>query len=254
MKDIQMSHLALAKSFLVLLTIFLIHPTLIFAADAEHYSEETLISLDFDNKSLNQVLKEISWITGYSFVINKEYAEIKVTGTLKNVPLHQGLKEIIGKRSHTITYEPNKTVSLNIYKSSPPAPHIQNLMAVSTPATFTITPQPYNEVSAPSSAPSFEQNVSDLEMVQDDEIENQDELDTEYDQEYDDSEYAEEFDANYDDEGEVYKEYNDQYQRVKAMLKEERDGNTEDFDPYDDAIGTERSNDYQELDDYQEQY
>lgn len=146
MKNKRCYSVSLKKLLLVVLPwilIFCAGP--IHAADTEHYSEETLISLEFEDKTLNQILKEISWITGYSFVINKEYAELKVSGSLKDVPLHQGLKEIVGKHSHTITYEPNKKIMLNIYESAPPPPLFQN-MAELNPSLYTITPQNMDDI------------------------------------------------------------------------------------------------------------
>lgn len=144
MKNIRHTPFVRKKILLILYVFFLVYtnPIEVFAADSEHYSEETLISLDFENKSLKQVLKEISWATGYSFTINKEYSDLKISGSLNKVPLHQGLKEILGKHSHTITYEPNKTVSLSIYKSSPPAPFITDVTNLSVPSNYTtISPQ-----------------------------------------------------------------------------------------------------------------
>lgn len=133
-------HSSLPVLFWLFQALFLVNISFTSAAGPDHYSEETLISIDYEKTELGQVLKQISWITGYSFVINKEYAKLKVSGSLRDVPLHQSLKEIIGERSHTIIYEPNKTISLILYKSSPPAPYIQGVTEIYPPDSYTIIP------------------------------------------------------------------------------------------------------------------
>ena len=140
MKKIQRNHLLLPELLFAFIPFLFFLPILTHAADARHYSEETLISLYVEDKELRQVLKEISWVTGYSFVINREYAELKISTSLNNVTLHNGLKEIIGTRSHTITYEPDKTVLVAIYQSSPQAPQIQSITATSSGLDYTISP------------------------------------------------------------------------------------------------------------------
>lgn len=147
MKNTRRSFFLLHQLLTVLGLIFLIlaNPPSLSAAEKKHYSEETIISLNFENKTLNQVLKEISWVTGYSFVINKKYADLKVSVALDKVPLHQGLKEIVGNHSHTITYEPNKTISLTLYKSSPPAPPDKESTDLYSPLNYTIRPNKMDE-------------------------------------------------------------------------------------------------------------
>ena len=161
MKNIKLCLLSLLM-ILTHLAILNLPIRFIYAADQDHYSEETVISLNFKDKSLNQVLKEISWLTGYSFAINKEYADLKVSGSLKDVPLHQGLKEILGKRSHTITYEPNKTITLAIYQSSPPIPIIQNANKLySNPLNYMISPHSMGELNAEISNTDLKSGILD---------------------------------------------------------------------------------------------
>jgi outer membrane biosynthesis protein TonB len=74
-----------------------------------------VFSLDFKDKPLSQVLNQISRLTGAKFLINKEYAELKVTGSLKNVTVTQALREITAELNHTIIYEADDTISLVIY-------------------------------------------------------------------------------------------------------------------------------------------
>lgn len=90
------------------------------APAAEQGTTEVLFSIDFQDKPLKRALTEISWITGYSFLINREYADHKVSGKLENVTIHRGLKELVGDLNHTIIYEPDNTISLIIYDRSPP--------------------------------------------------------------------------------------------------------------------------------------
>ena len=167
MKNIKLCFLSFLMIFLIHLANLALPIHFIYAADQNHYSEETVISLNFKDKALNQVLKEISWLTGYSFAINKEYADLKVSGSLKDVPLHQGLKEILGKRSHTITYEPNKTITLAIYKSSPPTPIIQNANKLSSPFNYMISPKSMGELNTEIGNPdlksgTFDQDAEDF--------------------------------------------------------------------------------------------
>jgi hypothetical protein len=162
MKNIKLCLLSLLMIFLTYSAILTLPIHFIYAADQDHYSEETVISLNFKDKSLNQVLKEISWLTGYSFAVNKEYADLKVSGSLKDVPLHQGLKEILGKRSHTITYEPNKTITLAIYQSSPPIPIIQNANKLnSSPLNYIISPHSMGELNTENSNPDLKSGILD---------------------------------------------------------------------------------------------
>jgi type II secretory pathway component GspD/PulD (secretin) len=161
MKNIETRFSSFLMIFLVHLASLSSHIHFSYAADQNHYSEETIISLNFKDKSLDQVLKEISWLTGYSFAINKEYADLKVSGSLKDVPLHRGLKEILGKRSHTITYEPNKTVTLAIYKSSPSSPTIQNANKLSSPFNYMIGPENMGELNTEIVNPDLKNDIFD---------------------------------------------------------------------------------------------
>lgn len=82
---------------------------------AEDDPEQAVFSLDFKDKPLSQVLDQITRLTGTQFLVNKEYAELKVSGSLKDVTVIQGLREIMAEMNHTIIYEADQAISLVIY-------------------------------------------------------------------------------------------------------------------------------------------
>jgi hypothetical protein len=82
---------------------------------ADDDPEQAVFSLDFKDKPLSQVLNQISKLTGAKFLVNKEYAELKVSGSLRDVTVTKGLSEIMADLNHTIIYEPDHTISLVIY-------------------------------------------------------------------------------------------------------------------------------------------
>jgi hypothetical protein len=107
---------------------------------AEQSFDETVFSIEFQDKPLKRALTEISWITGYSFLMNREYAEYRITANLQDVTIHQGLKELIGDLNHTIIYEPDKTISLIIYAQSPPEV-VSNPLLVEAPLSSRVGSQ-----------------------------------------------------------------------------------------------------------------
>jgi len=78
-------------------------------------TEEPHISLNVKNKPLGDVLKIISEDTGYKFKLNNQWAGYPISASLKNMPLHQTLKRILGRLNHTIIYESDKRVNIVIY-------------------------------------------------------------------------------------------------------------------------------------------
>jgi hypothetical protein len=82
---------------------------------ADDDPEQAVFSLDFKDKPLSQVLDQITRLTGTQLMVNKEYAELKVSGSLKDVTVIQGLREIMAEMNHTIIYEADQTISLVIY-------------------------------------------------------------------------------------------------------------------------------------------
>ncbi|MGD9211929.1 MAG: hypothetical protein PVI90_14200 [Desulfobacteraceae bacterium] len=254
MKDIQQSYIFLLKILFTFLIILLLPPQLIHSADSDHYSEETVISFDFENTELSQVLKQISWVTGYSFVINREYADLQITASFDNVPLHQGLKEIIGKRSYTITYEPNKTVALAIYKSSPRAPYIQRIY--SSPRSnlnYTISPENIDdELPERFRRANFQDTTLQKPQLDQDQMDFQDEEDMRYDEEdpdySEDDQYYEEENADYPEDDQYYEEENADYPEDDQYYEEEN----ADY-PEDDQYYEEDNTDYAEEDQYYEE-
>lgn len=77
--------------------------------------EEPYISLIVKNKPLGDVLKKISADTGYKFKLNNQWSGYLVSATLENMPLHQVLKRILGRLSHTIIYDSDKSIHIVIY-------------------------------------------------------------------------------------------------------------------------------------------
>ena len=79
--------------------------------------EKALISYNFKDKPLKDVLKKISEVTGYKITLNEEWAELSVTANLKNLSIDESLKEVLRNSNNVvITNEKEKTISIIIYR------------------------------------------------------------------------------------------------------------------------------------------
>jgi hypothetical protein len=76
---------------------------------------EEKISLDVKNQPLGDVLEEISAETGYEFNIDESWTNLPVTASIKNEPLHVGLKRILRNFNNAVIYGSDGTIKIKIY-------------------------------------------------------------------------------------------------------------------------------------------
>ena len=84
-------------------------------ADCENSVAEEVISLDIKNQPLGDVLEDISAETGYEFSIDESWANIPVTATIRNQPLHMGLKRILRNFNSAVIYGSDRVIKIKIY-------------------------------------------------------------------------------------------------------------------------------------------
>lgn len=85
-------------------------------ANCENSIAEELISLDIKNKPLGEVLEDISAETGYQFSIDESWNDFPVTASIKNEPLHRGLKRILRNLNNAVIYGSDGTIKIKIYE------------------------------------------------------------------------------------------------------------------------------------------
>ena len=76
---------------------------------------DELITLDITKKPLGEVLDEISEETGYLFHIDEGWDSFPVTASIKNEPLHKGLKRILRNLNTAVIYGADQTINIRIY-------------------------------------------------------------------------------------------------------------------------------------------
>ena len=84
-------------------------------ANCENSVAEELISLDIKNQPLGEVLDVISDETGYQFSMDESWKEFPVTASLKNEPLHRGLKRILRNLNNAVIYGSDGIIRIKIY-------------------------------------------------------------------------------------------------------------------------------------------
>jgi hypothetical protein len=77
--------------------------------------DEPHISLEAENQPLGEVLDKITLDTGFQFRWDDQWSAHPVYASVKNVPLHRGLKLILQGLNHAIVYESNKSITILIY-------------------------------------------------------------------------------------------------------------------------------------------
>lgn len=85
-------------------------------ANCENSIAEELISLDIKNKPLGEVLEDISAETGYQFSIDESWNKFPVTASIKNEPLHKGLRRILRNLNNAVIYGSDGTIKIKIYE------------------------------------------------------------------------------------------------------------------------------------------
>ena len=85
-------------------------------ANCENSIAEELISLDIKNRPLGDVLEDISAETGYQFSMDESWNDFPVTASIKNEPLHKGLKRILRNLNNAVIYGSDGTIRIKIYE------------------------------------------------------------------------------------------------------------------------------------------
>ena len=84
-------------------------------ANCENSVAEEVISLEIKNQPLGEVLEDISAETGYEFSIDESWLNFPVTASIRNQPLHIGLKRILRNFNSAVIYGSDGVIKIKIY-------------------------------------------------------------------------------------------------------------------------------------------
>ena len=76
---------------------------------------DEIISLDLVEQPLGEVLDDIAAATGYRFIFDASWENFLISASIKNEPLHKGLKRILGKLNNVIIYRSDRTIKIIIF-------------------------------------------------------------------------------------------------------------------------------------------
>ena len=82
---------------------------------ADHKDDE-VISLTVQNQPLSSVLRQLSEITGYTFIYDKGWADLNITARVQNVSLDKTLRKILNNFNFTILYQEDGNVRIKLYE------------------------------------------------------------------------------------------------------------------------------------------
>ena len=102
----------LVRSIIILGGLFL---GAVYSPAADRFAGDHPISLNVKNEPLGDVLEKIAEATGYQISVSESWADMPVTATFKDVPLHKGLKRILGKTNNAIIYGASGKIKIVIY-------------------------------------------------------------------------------------------------------------------------------------------
>jgi hypothetical protein len=125
---------------------------LIFSSPAagDNSVADEIISLDVTNQSLDEVLEQISTVTGYQFTFDESWADYPITASFENEPLFRGLKRIFRNISTAIIYGTDRTIKIIIYDQGPPAGKSVGQSVIIKSSQDPVQPsQPFGEATAP---------------------------------------------------------------------------------------------------------
>ncbi len=89
-------------------------------AGNETNTADELISLAIKDEPLGDVLKKISMATGYEINLDSEWQSHRVTASLEEVSLHNGLRQILRNLNNVIIYGSSKKIKIIIYDKTAP--------------------------------------------------------------------------------------------------------------------------------------
>jgi hypothetical protein len=78
-------------------------------------TQEPLIKLTAENKSLGNILDDITRETGYHFNLDHEWKGHLVSATIDNLPLERGLKRLLRSLNYTIVWESDRLITIKIF-------------------------------------------------------------------------------------------------------------------------------------------
>lgn len=107
-----------AVAFALAALLILLSPTTGIHADQDPPAR--LISLEFIDKPLKQVLADLARLSGMEIFVNEEFADMTVSGELYEVTVDEALKRIIRNQNHTIIYETGNKIMLYVYEKGSP--------------------------------------------------------------------------------------------------------------------------------------
>ena len=84
-------------------------------AFTENMVGEETISLEITGQPLGEVLDEIEDATGYRFILDESWENFLISASIKNEPLHKGLKRILRNLNNVIIYSSNRTIKIIIF-------------------------------------------------------------------------------------------------------------------------------------------
>jgi hypothetical protein len=97
---------------------------------SENSVAEEVISLDVKNRPLGDVLEDISAETGYEFSIDESWANFPVSASIRNEPLHIGLKRILRNFNSAVIYGSDRVIKIKIYDREKSSRHPAGQSAV----------------------------------------------------------------------------------------------------------------------------
>lgn len=105
-----------AAAPLILISFIFCHALLLASpASCGNSIAEEVISLDIKNQPLGDVLEQISAETGYEFSIDESWTNLPITASIKNMPLHVGLKRILRNFNNAVIYGSDGVIKIKIY-------------------------------------------------------------------------------------------------------------------------------------------
>lgn len=92
------------------------------SAGNESNAGDELISLKVKDEPLGNVLNKISTATGYDISLDNKWQNYRVTASLEDISLHEGLKRILRDLNSAIIYTSGRKIKIVIYDKTAPEP------------------------------------------------------------------------------------------------------------------------------------
>jgi hypothetical protein len=87
---------------------------------SESGEDPLVFSLAVRDKSLREVLEEISRTTGYKILVDEKWEKFPITVKLRDMGIHEGLQKVLKEFNHALVIvDEEKKISIEIYDVSP---------------------------------------------------------------------------------------------------------------------------------------